>query len=372
MTINVVRATTSNRIAIMIPSMRGGGAERVTLILAQELAQRGYAVDLVLVEAEGAYLDQVPDTVRIIDLNASRLITALPALVRYLRSERPQSLMAMMAHTSIIALWAHRLARVSTRLVVNERVTLSWRTTNRWHKRNLVLPTLVKWFYPWADRVVAVAEGVKDDLVEIGRIAPTHINTIYNPIVRPEIRQKAQQPLDHPWFQADEPPVILAAGRLVPQKDFPLLIRAFADVLRTHKARLLILGEGPDRAELEALIADLGLSDNVVLPGFAENPYNYMANAKLFVLSSRWEGLPGVLIEAMYCGTPVIATDCPSGPNEVLDGGRFGELIAVGDQLGLATAIRAGLDGNIPQPVPASWQRFTLDTIVNQYLNVLM
>jgi glycosyltransferase involved in cell wall biosynthesis len=198
------------------------------------------------------------------------------------------------------------------------------------------------------------------------------IAVIYNPIITPELQERVKIPLQHPWLESRRLPVVLAVGRLMPQKDFPTLIQAFAQVRRHHLARLLILGEGPDRLALEALVRELGLEQDISLPGFVANPYPYMARAALFVLSSRWEGLPGVLIEAMYCGVPLIATNCPSGPQEILKDGQYGQLVPVGNVAALTHAIEMALTGKVPRPPQESWRPFELQTIVNQYLQILV
>ncbi|MGR8934304.1 MAG: glycosyltransferase [Gammaproteobacteria bacterium] len=359
---------TPARLAFFVPSMRGGGAERVTAILAGAIAARGYAVDLVLAQAEGPNMAAVADAVRIIDFKCSKLLFTLPSLVRYLRQERPAAMLSMMAHTNIVALTACRVANVATRKIVSERVSVSWRKRHRSRK----LPWLIAHFYPWADDIIAVSDGVADDLAAATALPREKIRTIYNPIVRPEVQEKAKAPLHHPWFKAGEPPVVLAAGRLIGQKDFSTLIHAFARVRQARPARLLILGEGEDRPALEGLIAALGLTGDIGLPGFAADPYPYMARAAAFVLSSRWEGLPGVLIEALYCGAPLIATDCPSGPKEILQDGRYGRLVPVGDVEVLATAIQSALAGEIAPAPPESWRPYVLDNVVNQYLQVLL
>lgn len=211
-----------------------------------------------------------------------------------------------------------------------------------------------------------------DDLSRTFGIPAERIQVIYNPIVTPELRTKAQAPLEHPWFGAGEPPVILAAGPLTAQKDFLTLVRAFALVRQRRAARLLILGEGEEWRALEALAERLGLEKDVSLPGFVANPYPYMTRASLFVLSSRWEGLPGVLIEALYCGLPLISTDCPSGPREILADGRYGQLVPVGDAMALARAIERSLNDQKPGRSPESWRPFELDPVVNQYLDILL
>jgi len=360
------------RLAIYLPSMRYGGAERAMLNLARGVAERGYAVDLVLAQAEGPYLAEVPERVRLIDLKASRVLKSLPALVRYLRRERPAAMLATWEHANIIALWARRLAGMPGQLVINEQNTISSSTRQASRRHGWLLPTLARRFYPWADGIVAVSNGVADDLARVTGTPRECIDVIYNPIITPEIEAKAHAPLDHPWFMPGQPPVVLAAGRLRPQKDFPTLIRAFAQVRAEQPARLVILGDGPERPALAGLVQQLGLQQDVSLPGFTGNPYAYMARAALFVLSSRWEGLPTVLVEALYCGAPVVSTDCPSGPPEILAEGRHGQLVPVGDAAALARAIGAALACDAKRPPRESWRPFEMETMVSQYIDLLL
>jgi glycosyltransferase involved in cell wall biosynthesis len=197
------------------------------------------------------------------------------------------------------------------------------------------------------------------------------ITVIHNPsVVGAEVQEKGQAPLDHAWFEPGQPPVLVAVGRLENQKDYPTMLRAFAQVRRGEAVRLLILGEGRERPMLEALVEELGLGQDVSLPGFVTNPYAYLARASLFVLSSRWEGLPTVLIEALCCGTPVVSMDCPSGPREILTDGLYGALVPVGDVGALARAIRTALNGDRASPPPESWQPYDRDKIVRQYITL--
>jgi glycosyltransferase involved in cell wall biosynthesis len=336
------------------------------------MAERGYPVDLALVRAEGELLSEVPHAVRVENLNARRVLTSLPALMAYLLRERPVALLSVL-HANIIAVLAVRLTGVPTRVVVSERNNLS---TESQHyaddPRMRLMPRLVRAVYPRADAVVTVSHGVADDLVSAANIPPERVKTVYNPIITPELRTKARQPLAHPWFAPGQPPVVLAVGRLSPQKDFATLLDAFARLRQTQSARLLILGDGEERAALEAQIERLGLRQDVGLPGFVANPYPYMAQAGVFVLSSRWEGLPGVLIEALYCGPPLVATDCPSGPKEILANGRHGRLVPVANAAALANALQAALSEQIPRPAPESWYPFELETVVSEYLDVLI
>lgn len=369
---------TQKHLTIYLPALYGGGAERVMLNLAQGIAGRGHMVDLVLAQAEGPYLAEVPESVRLVDLgkgsivNRNRTLTRLPSLIRYLRVERPDAMLSALSRANLVAICASRIAGKPRRVVVSQHNTVSMAAPNMPDHLGRIAPRLAKYIYRWADYVVGVSQGVVDDLVQSVGVPQHLVKVIFNPGVTPELRKKAQERLNHPWFQPGEPPVIIAVGRLSPQKDFPTLLKAFAYLRQTRQVRLLILGEGAERKSLEALAAQLGIEQDVCLPGFVENPYPYMVNASVFVLSSLWEGLPMVLVEALYCGPPIVATDCPSGPREILKNGEFGRLVSVGEPEALAEAIGAALDGKVPRPPLESWQPYDLETVVDQYVNVLL
>jgi glycosyltransferase involved in cell wall biosynthesis len=359
------------RLAIFLPGLYDGGAERILLNLAEGIAARGFPVDLVLARAEGPYMSEIPNSVRVIDLKAPRVILCLPALVRYLRSERPAALLSAL-YANIIAVWAKRLAGFPLRVVLSEHNTLTSVSNGENDLRWKLYPELVKYFYPWADDIIAVSKGVANDLTLATKLPPNSIRVIYNPIVTPDLQKKSESLLEHPWFRTGEPPVVLGVGRLTTQKAFSLLIEAFARVRKSQTARLMILGEGEDRPMLEEQIRQLGLEQDVDLPGFVSNPYPYMAHAALFVLSSKWEGLPTVLVEAMSLLTPVIATDCPSGPREILRDGQYGQLVPVDDPGALALAIQNSLANGAVCALEESWKPFKLDFVTDQYLSVLL
>lgn len=335
----------SNRVALFLPSLDGGGAERVAVTLVNGMAQRGVAVDLVLASAVGPYLPDVAPQVRIVDLRAGRVSKALWPLSRYLRREHPAATLSFMNHANVVAVLAHRLAGQPGRLVVSERTNIRIEAGRAHGIQQRLVYALVPWAYRRADGVTAVSQEAARDLERFARLSEGSVRAIYNPFDLAKIAALAQGPLDHPWFQPGQPPVLLAIGRLTEQKDFSTQLRAFAQLRQRRQTRLLILGEGELRGELEAMARQLGLTDDdVQLPGFTRNPFAYLARAALFVLSSRWEGLPGVLIEAMACGAPVVSTDCPSGPREILEGGRWGQLVPVGDVAALAQAMASVLD----------------------------
>ena len=404
----------ARRIALFIKNLDGGGVQKVTLSLAEALSQHGCQVDLVLSQASGDFAKRLPDTANLVTLRAASSWTArkavltaapqdlaafvhvalpmksthtlryLPDLVRYLHQEKPLALLAAEPRLNCEAVWARRLAQVPTRLVVSEHLHLSHSKFGSAKWRKPYLPHLLRRTYGAADAIIAVSDGVADDLAASTGIPRTRITTIYNPVVTPQLQAKAQEPVDHPWFVPGAPPVLLSVGRLSEQKDFPTLLRAFARLRASHAeqkgqerqrvrdVRLLILGEGPQRKRLEALIKRLGLSAVVALPGFVSNPFAYMSRAAGFVLSSVYEGLPTVLIEALACGCPVVSTDCPSGPAEILRNGQDGRLVSVRDEVALAETLNRLLTSPpAREHLPRRAAQFSADKAVQRYLAVL-
>lgn len=342
------------------------------LTLANGFAAKGLPVDLVLAQASGAYMADVASGVRIVDLGGRRVFASLPRLVGYLRRERPAALLSALNHANVVAIWARRIARTGTRIVVSERATLSLIQKVATGPRHRVLPLLMRWSYPAADQVVAVSHGVADDLAATIGLARERIAVVYNPVVTSALLARSREEPPHRWLSAEGgPPVVLAAGRLGPEKDFATLVRAFAELRARREARLIILGEGMLREDLKGLVSSLGLQDDVDLPGFAANPFAFMRNAELFVLSSRTEGLPGVLIEAMACGTPVVSTDCPSGPAEILENGKWGALVPVGDSKALAAAMETALNRTDGPDVEQRAGDFDVESAVAGYLRAL-
>jgi glycosyltransferase involved in cell wall biosynthesis len=358
-------------IAFFLPAVRGGGAQRVVVNLVDGITERGHPVDLVLAEADGVFLDQLSPRVRMVDLAAGRLVRSVGPLTRYLRRERPRVLVSSMSHANLVALWAAKLARRDTPVVVTEHNTLSQAAGEDGELARGIWPHLLRIFYPWAASIVAVSEGAADDLARTSGLPRNRVQVVYNPVITPAILAMAEKDPGHPWFAPGQPPVVLGVGRLTRQKDFPTLLRAFAAMRQRRPARLIILGEGEDRQTLEELRSELGLTEDVALPGFQENAMAYMAHSALFVLSSAWEGLPTVLIEAMAAGTQVVSTDCPSGPREILQGGRLGKLVPVGDAHALAEAMIEALE-RPGAAVPAdALAPFTMNAAVDEYLRVI-
>ena len=358
----------TTQIALFLPNLGGGGAERMMVNLAHGLVSEGIKVDLVLASATGPYLKEVSQDLNIVDLQAQGVLKSIPALAAYLRRTRPRIMLSTLQYANLAALWARRLSGVPTRVFLREANMLSVGGVSS--PKNKLILSLVKRFYPWADSVIAVSDGVGADVGKFTGMDPDKIRTIYNPVVTEELLLKRLEPVPHPWF-TETTPVILGVGRLTEQKGFATLVRAFAELRQTRPARLVILGEGEDRAALQSLVGELGLTQDVDMPGFVDNPFAYMANASVFALSSAWEGLPGVLIQALACGCPVVSTNCPSGPSEVLDGGRYGELVPVGDAGALAAALLRTLESPISaEKLTARAQAFSVAASTRAYLEV--
>jgi len=365
--------TISSRVALYMPSLDGGGAERVMVTVANALVEQGHSVDLVLVRAKGDYDDLVHEDLNVIDLKASRILASLPRLIRYLRDQRPDAMLSTLFFTNVVATWACRWVADPPRLVLREANTISAKSAEASNPKFRLMPYLTRWFYPWADRVVTVSKAAGEDLVQTTGVSPEKVQTIYNPVVTDDLHEKAREPLDHPWFQDEAPPIVLGAGRLERQKDFKTLIRAFRLVREGRPVRLVILGKGSQKEELKALARSLGVGEDVLLPGFVDNPFKYMARASVFVLSSRFEGLPGVLIQAMATGCSIVSTDCPSGPREILEDGKHGPLVPVRDGNALATKILEVLDQpSSDQSMKKAAGRFREEVAIKAYQDVLL
>lgn len=361
-------------LAIYLPSLNGGGAERIMVTLANEVANRGYAVDLVLASAKGPFLEDVSSKVRLIDLKSTRVIFSLPGLTRYLRREYPRAMLSALNHANIVATLAKKISGRNTHLLVSEHNNLSLTMSRKLPWRSRVVLSLMGRVYPWADGVIAVSDGVREDLVQLFGLSPEKVSVIYNPIVTASLLKQAHELIENPWLKKGGPPVILGVGRLTRQKDFSTLVRAISLVRKKKDCRLVILGEGELRNELQALVNELDLQAHVLLPGFVKNPFAWMANADVFVLSSAWEGFGNVLVEAMACGTSVVSTNCPSGPAEILENGRWGKLVPVGDPEAMANAILDTLNSTLhtSEDRLTRAQAFSSTVIADQYINALL
>jgi glycosyltransferase involved in cell wall biosynthesis len=367
----VIACTRRPLIALLSPSLEGGGAERVLLNLAGGLVAEGIGVDVVLAQPTGVFLSQLPTLARVIDLKASRIASSVLPLARYLREVRPDALLAFQDHTSVAAIAAAAISL--SRTPIFPAIHSTWTKmleTGGW--RQHLLASVASLAYRHAAGVITVSDGAAASLVSCLGVERSRVRVIYNPVVTGDLFSKAEAAVEHPWFKAGQPPVVLGIGRLSRAKDFATLIASFAQ-LRAHcPARLLILGEGEERPALETLIRKLRVSEDVALPGFVENPYPYLRQSAVFVLSSAWEGLPTVLIEALALGVPIVSTDCPSGPAEILSNGRHGDLVPVGNIEAMADAMYKSITTKHLPPDAASWEKFTVPSATAAYIDALL
>ncbi|MFL6721070.1 MAG: glycosyltransferase [Sphingomonas sp.] len=342
---NVFAAKT---VAFLLPDLGGGGAERVTLTLAKTFVERGHRIDLLLMDRHGELLDMVPSGVEIVDLKSKRIRNVIRPLIRYLRERRPDALLVSMWPLTVAAILARGLARSSTRLVVSDHSTLG----RQYGGSRLTLRLLqmtVRLFYPLADARVLVSQGAANDLARLSGLRRESLEVVHNPVFAPPSQSMSRPDINALWRGADVR--ILTVANLLPVKNQALLIRSFARLRQRFPAKLMLVGSGELKGDLKQLAASLGVAGDVIFAGFVADPWPYYASANLFVLSSDYEGFGNVLVEAMRCGLPVVSTDCESGPREILDGGRFGKLVPVGDERALVKAMEEELRSPHPPGV---------------------
>ncbi|GIW40470.1 MAG: glycosyl transferase [Candidatus Binatia bacterium] len=370
----------AGRITLFLSALSGGGAQRRMVTLANGFAASGYAVDLVPAVGEGTFAKELREEVRVLPLDAlpSRLaaarrkkglsvLAAVPSLAAYLRREQPAVVLSTSNPANVAVLLARELVRprIPVAISVNVFLSVALRARGRGLLRRLVLAT-----YPRADRMLAISSAVARNLAELFPNCREKLRTVYVPVDVARIQALAETEPEHPWFEEGGPPVVLAVGKLKPQKDFPTLLRAFARVGRP--ARLLVLGEGDLRDSLLRLAEDLGIASRTSFPGFVENPFPFFARASVFVSTSLWEGFGNAVAEALACGCPVVATDCPGGTRELLDDGRYGVLVPVGDAAAVARAVESVLDAPPDRAaLRARAREFAPERIVPRYLEVL-
>ncbi len=376
----------SGKIALVMGALPLGSRERMIFAVADALLARGYSVDLLSPQPTEAMRQAAPCGARWINIsqgfghwpllrssNVLRLMLSIPALARYLRSHSPDVLLGLSIPPNLSALTARRLAGSKTRIVVRQSNVLFSAdhpefagVKRRWRDG------WVKTVYPAADRFIAVADGVARNLTQVIGIEPERIGVIYNGVDLADIDQKAQAPLPAMLRWPENTAKFVAVGRLVPKKDYPTLLKAFAQLPQTRPSELIILGEGPERARLEALVKELDIDARVQLPGRCDNPYAVLARADGYVLSSISEGMPSALIEALACRCPVVSTRCPSGPEEILEQGRYGALVPVGD----VNALRDAMLAVLTNPVSGDLLRRRAEQLsgahaAGQYLQVI-
>ena len=368
--------SSKQHISFFLPHIGRGGVAQAFLTLAEEFTKQGHKVDLLLTELSPDEKRRIPVEINIVVLKRDCRLTYrlkfafsfwkhidvllfsfilplkisksqlyLDCLVNYLKSSRPDILISAKTHTNITAILASLRSNSSTKFIVSEHTALSRDIETRKKKSRwrYILP-VIKRFYPMANKVITVSKCVEEDLLKL--LSPQKIDsqTIYNPIPIETIQKRMLEEIDHPWLKNKDHIVLIAAGRLEEPKDYPTLLRAFQIVKNTHEAKLIILGDGSLRKELEQLARDLHIDDNVDMPGYVENPYAYMRKSDVFILSSIWEGLPTVLIEAMVCRCKIVSTDCECGPREILNNGEYGLLTPTGNPENMAVNISSIID----------------------------
>jgi glycosyltransferase involved in cell wall biosynthesis len=356
------------RVSIYMNDLAGGGVERMRLQLIDELRSRGVDVTLLLHSGEGQLRKLVPKDLRVVAFDTHRTLMDLVPLIRHLRRERPDVLISSLDHNNVVAGLAGVLSMTQTPVVICQHNSLSSEAETLGWKYQ-VIPRCYRLLAPFLRGIVAVSDGVAKDMAKVCGLAPDRVTVIYNPVINLSFRAAMAAPVEHPWFTTREGPVFVTAGRLVPQKDQATLLRALAIARKRINARLIILGTGPLQASLEKTASDLGIRDAVDFLGFKENPLPYYREADAFVLSSNFEGLGNVLIEALGCGTPVITTDCPYGPAEIVQNGRFGILVPVGDSDAFGEAMASeGWRRWTPDQLKETTDRFRVEDIATQYL----
>ena len=327
-------STLSRRIAVFVPTMHGGGAERAMLMFSRELLSRGFLVDLITTRLEGPLRALIPEGVSVIDLQSKKTSLALRPLVRYLRETRPAALYSTIMNANVVAALAGKIAGGGIKTIVRESnapLSTPKKSLSQW-----VTFKAAPYLYRLTDGVIAVSNGVAEELGVMAPKLADRVRVISTPVISGEVIAQGDEPVDHPWFVHRDKPIILSAARLEPHKGFLTLVRAFSKIREKQDARLVLLGEGTLQQRIEAEIQELGLEERVAMLGWVKNPFAYMSKADVFVLASEFEGLPNVLVQAMAFGTPIVATDCRSGPAEILAGGRFGTLVPVKDEEALA------------------------------------
>jgi glycosyltransferase involved in cell wall biosynthesis len=360
----------NNPIHIYLPNLNEGGAQHVMIRLANHFAAQGLNVTLIVDSADGVQRGKIGHAVTIADLNAGNMLEASVKLARFLKANRPPTLLCAMTFANLPAIVARWIARASTKIVISERhACTEWLKGRRWTRR-ILYSALIPLIYPRADRIIAVSQGVASDLAGFIKVPKSNIDVIYNPSTDVNL-SKVERPKDD-WFAEGEFPIVLGVGRLHPQKGFDALIKAFALVLKQQTARLVIVGEGAERDKLLKLAEQLGIAGYVRLVGYATDPIPYFAFSRVYVLSSRYEGFPNALVEALSCGTTVVSTDCDSGPREILAGGQIAPLVPVEDVEALARIIIEKIrNPSDPKMLRSRASAFSITQTAAQYLAVL-
>ncbi len=356
------------KLCIFIPFYDNGGVERMLVNLANGISAVGVDVDFIVCDVSRPYLSQLTSAVRLIHLKSELLENT----VAYLCRETPDAVLCAKESSLELALNAKRKKDLKVSIYCRAVTNSSRQLQDKNFFSRWLRVRALKRYYAQVNGIVAVSEGVADDVRKLTSASNLDVRVANNPVITPSFFAQANEAMSHPWFGKGKPPVILGVGRFSRAKNFSLLLEAFALVRKKLDCRLLLLGEGRQRRSLEKQASHLGIVNDLDMPGFVENPYPYLKHSALFVLSSHWEGSPNVLTEAMALGTPVVSTDCPSGPREILQGGRFGGLVPVGDAGLLANAMTQNLAKPLAREIlQSAVQSYTMENSAKQYLSAL-
>ena len=365
------------KIAWFSPNFADGGVERTILKLSAVFAEHGHETQLVTLNINSRLLETSPSSLKVVDLGASRAALSIKKLSNYIRSEQPDAVISSQHYANIVAVAARKLSRTKTRLILTERTSINKALQTKSRPLRWIHTQLVKRSYKHGDVIIANSIDGAAELADFLGWPNERVGHIYNPADPSLIQARSTEPISHPWIEdSDNIPLFVAAGRLSPQKDYPTMLRALALANASKMYRLLIIGDGPDRTKLEQLATDLSVSDKVAFLGATENPYPYIANADLVLLSSGYEGMPNVLIEAQILGVPIVSTDCPTGPSELLFGGKAGYLVPVGDPNSMSTAIVEAINNIEEANAKAKLghehiDRFQPETAYQNYMNLI-
>ncbi len=367
------------KIAFFLPKLTYGGAERVIIDIANSLSKRGYLIDIVLAKGGNTYIDEISPSINIINLNCKSTILSFLPLSRYIKKSSPDGIISALSHANCVVLLARKISNNNTKIVVSER-NISYRnTTNKIGFKRIILDWLIKYLYPEAKCIITVSEGVRKSIISTYKFKADQVKCIFNPIDFKKINKLKSEKIVNSEIinklKSENKKIILSVGSLTAQKNYSLLIKSFKIVSEKINCKLIILGEGPERAKLYELCRNLEIDrKSIYLPGFIANPFPFMKVSDLYVLSSLWEGLPNVLIQALACNCKIISTDCDAGPREILENGKWGRLTKVNDINELAHAMIEELSEKTHKYSNSRigrLERFNIDKVTNQYLEAL-